>query len=80
MKVIFIEWLDAALVSHVEWKNVDELEVKGCHMMSAGVLIREEPEGYFIAGDVDPEDANRARVISFIPRGMVKRKKVFKVT
>lgn len=77
MKIVFIEWLDATQVSTRKWEDADQLETEGCHLYSAGVLVKEDEKGYFLACDVDPLDLNRVRCVSFIPRAMVRKIKTF---
>jgi hypothetical protein len=63
----------------LQWERVAELESEGCHLHSAGILVKEDGKGYFIAGDVDPADRDRVRCVTFIPKGMVRKIKTFYV-
>jgi hypothetical protein len=78
-KLVFIEWLDACYLG-ADYRFAGDLkDGDGAMMLSAGFLVKETSEGMYLAGDADPDEKDRYRHLSFVPKGMIKRKRVFKV-
>lgn len=79
MRLVWIRWLDATYLGN-GWKQAEKLETEAGFMVeSAGLLVKETKKGIFIATDYDPDDPS-FRHVSFIPRAMIKKKRVFKVS
>ena len=56
MKVVWVRWQDAAFI-YSQWKGADELgEHTAYQLLSAGVLVRENKEGLWLAADYAPDD------------------------
>ena len=79
-KLVWIRWRDACYIND-GWKDAGELDSNGEGVMveSAGFLVKEDKNGIYLATDLDPEKSERSRHHSFIPKGMILKKRVFKV-
>lgn len=78
-KLIWVRWVDACFMSD-GWRCPDDENLKEAGMMveSGGLLMRDDENGLLIATDYDPDDGT-FRHVSFVPRGMIRKKKVFTV-
>ena len=79
-RLVWVRWRDACYINE-GWKGSGELESDGQGVMveSAGFLVKEDKNGIFLSVDLDPEQSDRTRHHSFIPKGMIIKKKLFKV-
>lgn len=76
-KIIYVEWYDATLVSALKWERASALQSEGCHVTTAGFLVKEDETGIFVAGDCDPSNPDRVRCVTFIPKAMIRRRRTF---
>lgn len=77
-KLIWVKWKDACFRND-DWHSADEIETKErFHCESVGLFVKEDKQGLVIAVDFDP-DTGKWRGLSFIPRKMIRRRKVFTV-
>lgn len=75
-KIAHVLWLDAAYLG-AKWRTASSVkEDDGCLMESAGFVVKENECGLWLAADADPEDATQYRHVSFIPKGMIRKKTV----
>lgn len=78
-KLIWLKWLDSAFLG-ADFRSPETLNDAGEPYMleSAGFLVKQTDAGYFLAGDIDPEDG-KYRYLSFVPKDMVKKKRVISI-
>jgi hypothetical protein len=78
MKLVYVEWKDACFNSS-GWVDADSVDTaRRFFCYAAGFLVKDDGQGLVLAVDFDPE-TNKWRGLTFIPKGMVKRVKVFAV-
>ena len=77
-KLCYVRWLDACYLG-TDWKTVDELRSDGdaFEVESAGFLVSEDGRGIYLGTDYDPE-GKRWRHMSFIPHGMIVKRKTYR--
>jgi hypothetical protein len=69
-EIVHIKWVDSEVLN--EWTDAKSLKPSFDELHSIGFLIDQGPEGYLVAGMVDPETAS-INAIQFIPKGCVKK-------
>lgn len=76
-KLVWVRWVDSCFMGE-HWRTISDgdLDENGFLMESAGILIRDDSVGLLIATDLDPDDG-KFRYTCFIPKAMVRKKKVF---
>lgn len=70
MKVVWVRWQDAAFVSD-RWKRADQVgEHTAFQLLSAGLLVKENREGVWLATDYAPDNGTY-RYTCFIPKRLI---------
>lgn len=70
MKVVWVRWQDACFISS-RWKTVDQLgEHTAFQLVSAGLLVKENREGIWLATDYADHDG-RFRYTCFVPKRLI---------
>lgn len=78
MKLAFIKWSDACF-KESGWYDRGEIDSgQAFANESAGFLVKDDARGVVLALEHNPEDG-KFRSLLFIPRAMVKSKRVFKL-
>lgn len=78
MKLVWVLWHDAAF-KETGWHTADSIDARYRMITeSAGFLVKEDKDAIVLACDRDTGDGEW-RGITIIPKGMVKRKRVFRL-
>jgi hypothetical protein len=74
-KLVYVLWHDAAF-REIGWHKAEDVD-SGYHMKteSCGFLVKSDEKGIVLAVDRDVDGSFRG--LTFIPKGMIKKKRVF---
>jgi hypothetical protein len=78
-QLVWVQWDDAAF-RESGWHATDAVDAGyTIRTESSGFFVKEDAKGIVLAVDYDPEQG-KWRGLTFIPHGMIRKKKFFKVT
>jgi hypothetical protein len=76
--LVWVWWKDACHNSQ-GWTSADDIDTgKRFHCETAGMFVKEDKNGLVLATDYDSE-TEQWRSFTFIPKAMIKKKKVIKI-
>jgi hypothetical protein len=77
-RLVHVVWDDAAF-REKGWHDTDEVDPgHTIRTESSGFFVKEDAKGIVLAVDFDPEEG-KWRGLTFIPRGMIRQRKFFKL-